>query len=283
MKRMCYIFLLLLVFMINSLVLAKEDIYISDVVMKNANGKAEELVKPSFTEDNIDFNIRFEEVKDEVNYEVVIKNSSDKDYMVELKKDFLNSEYFSYEYTFNGGDSIIDANSTKTINIKINYKKEVEEAKLVNGVFNEDNHFEFSLIANSASSVINPKTGGIISIVIIFVLVIVSLIMVLFFRFKTKGILIGTNIILIGLISLPLFVFAIDSFEINVNTTIKVDKAGYFYVYQQFLLYDVYSDVNYDIVGAGSVRVCRQLVYVQKDGSPGLEGHHPVLQYVCAF
>ena len=131
-------FILLIILLIPILVIAEEcdvsKILITSIEQVDINGDTEVLSEPKIEDKTIKFNLRMYEVGDSISYNLVIKNDSDEDYIIDDDSFSIDSDYI--EYIVTSDNNIIKAKSIKNVLFKINYSNEVDSSLLNNNRFN---------------------------------------------------------------------------------------------------------------------------------------------------
>ena len=186
---------------------------------------------------NINFDLAFGNVNDQVKYSVTIKNNDAEDYSISNTEPSISS-YMKYEFVFEDGSEVIEANSEKILNIVITYETEVDEAEIdpVTRKYTEAKQVEVKLVNGNNEEVVpaaadieNPKTGDNVLLYVNLLLVSVILCGV---AIKTKKVRKGVALLALALVALPLSVKALEEITITLNTEIEISKDREFcYVY----------------------------------------------------
>ena len=212
----CILVLVLTLLLIPN-VFATNNVSIDSITLKE---KSESLLvnsQPTSNGMNIQFDLGFLKVGDYVKYEVVIANDSNKDYYIDNESKFTNSEYISYKYDFDNNIEKIKPNSKLTMYITIQYSKKVPPEKLVNGIYTEENAMRLDL---TDVLITNPKTyvNVVFLVLILTILILITIIQV------TKKKKIGLNILLIGLLLIPITTYALERITIRAQTKILIEE-----------------------------------------------------------
>ena len=216
------------------------DVYIASSELVKIGDEVEEISSPTLKDLNIKFNIRFLSINQSVQYKLIIKNDSSKDYKVVNENNFKNSDYIDYQFKFDNGSDIIKANSEEEMLVTITYKKQVPSDKLVNGKFVEDNTMSLNL-SNQISNPLTVLQRYVFSILLIMV-VGVSVIYFL----KHKNIKKSLKVLLIGLILIPVTAKAIDAIKISIDSHIEIDTTSNNLLYRKIISAEA-SDGTYEI------------------------------------
>ena len=215
------------------------DVYIASSELVKIGDEVEEISSPTLKDLNIKFNIRFLSINQSVQYKLIIKNDSSKDYKVVNENNFKNSDYIDYQFKFDNGSDIIKANSEEEMLVTITYKKQVPSDKLVNGKFVEDNTMSLNL-SNQISNPLTVLQRYVFSILLIIV-VGVSIIYFL----KHKNIKKSLKVLLIGLILIPVTAKAIDAIKISIDSHIEIDTTSNNLLYRKIISAEA-SDSTYE-------------------------------------
>ena len=215
------------------------DVYIASSELVKIGDEVEEISSPTLKDLNIKFNIRFLSINQYVQYKLIIKNDSSKDYKVVNENNFKNSDYIDYQFKFDNGSDIIKANSEEEMLVTITYKKQVPSDKLINGKFVEDNTMSLNL-SNQISNPLTVLQRYVFSILLIIV-VGVSIIYFL----KHKNIKKSLKVLLIGLILIPVTAKAIDAIKISIDSHIEIDTTSNNLLYRKIISAEA-SDSTYE-------------------------------------
>ena len=216
-----------------------EDVYIVSSELVKIGDEVEEISSPTLKGLNIKFNIRFLSINQSVQYKLIIKNDSSKDYKVVNENNFKNSDYIDYQFKFDNGSDIIKANSEEEMLVTITYKKQVPSDKLVNGKFVEDN----TMSLNLSNQISNPLTV-LQRYVFPILLIIVVGVSVIYFL-KHKNIKKSLKVLLIGLILIPVTAKAIDAIKISIDSHIEIDTTSNNLLYRKIISAEA-SDSTYE-------------------------------------
>ncbi|MBQ6477392.1 MAG: hypothetical protein IJI43_03055 [Bacilli bacterium] len=211
--------LILIVFLIPISVLAKDscnsnDISISDVKLYNASGNTYVREEADFTNNSIDVSAAVNKVGDYIQYRVVISNDSNENYIIN-KNSVINSKYIGYKIFFPDGSDVVPAKSSKTIYLRVSYDRPAPSSEFENGLLSLDDNFTFKL-QTKTNILTNPATYfNLVLVIVLFGLVIASIFASR--TYKLRLILLFTSLSII-----PMFVYAVCSFDIKVNSNIVV-------------------------------------------------------------
>ena len=296
-KLLLCISFVLIMFLSTTNVYASGGVTIKSIDLVDKSINTAEASKAKANGLSMDFDLKFKEVNDYAKYKIVVENKDNKDYKISVDSNFENSKYISYKYD---NADILKANSDTEFYVTVTYNKKLDESNYVDGKYSEKN----SAVLKLSDAVNNPKTFNNSWSLIILVVMCVTLI----FLFKNKKIR-GLNVlILFSLLSVPLFVKAIDYLKITVNSNVVIEK-GYSVDYAVEHGFIKASEVdNYDLshgdcanylkVYAGSMSeenrylVCSDIIYKgKKKYAPGeklsVSNEKPVVYnfdpYTCKY
>ena len=185
---------------------------------------------------SMDFDLKFKEVNDYAKYKIVVENKDSKDYKISVDSNFENSKYISYKYD---NADILKASSDTEFYVTVMYNKKLDESNYADGKYSEKN----SAVLKLSDGVSNPKTFN--NSWSLIVLVVMGVTLIFLFKNKENR---GLNVlILFSLLSVPLFVKAIDYLKITVNSNVVIEK-GYSVDYAIMQGFIKASEVdNYDL------------------------------------
>ena len=184
---------------------------------------------PTFDGLELNFDLAFEKVTESVKYKVNINNPTNKDYEIGTENKFSESNYITYEYSFDDEDNILKANSDKTMYVTVRYDKELPSEEFTNGTFKEDNKAVIDLsngvkddpikeeVPTTTDKVEVPDTYTGLSICIVFAFI--ALLGYLSYnKLSNKRLL----LVIIPIILIPIIVNAYEKLEVKVNTHIEI-------------------------------------------------------------
>ena len=198
------------------------DVYIASSELIKLSDGVEEIEKPTLKDLNVKFNVKFSEVNQSIEYKLIIKNISNKDYNISTDNSFNKSDYITYNFKYDDGSDIIKANSEEEMLVIITYTKEVPDNKLTDGKFIEDN----AMSLNLSDEITNPSTilqrYGVNTLLIIITCV------VAFYFLKTKNIKNSLKVLILGLILIPLATRALDTIKVTIDSHVEIEKPSEF-------------------------------------------------------
>ena len=241
--------IILLILFIPFIVLAEDcdisKITISSIEQVDINGNTEVIDEPSYQGRNINLNLKMYEVGDSITYDLVLNNASNEDYMIDEDTFKSDSNYIEYVLSINDNSNVVKANSSKNMTLTVSYKNEVDNSLLTNNKYNASNKLNFNM--NTAEKpneieeistnpvapdpivthkiinkeVENPITSSIgfkLIIVILLITIVIILLTVINKKQFTK------YIVLIGVFSIVPTIYAVCTCDIEVETTIEIEK-----------------------------------------------------------
>ena len=231
---------------------ASDNVKIKSIDLVDKSVNTTEVSNATFNGLEMNFDLKFMSVDDYAKYKVVVQNSENKDYKISIDSNFGNSKYIAYDYV--KADSL-KANFDTEFYVIVSYKNEVNDSDYVNEKYNEKNSAVLKLSNDSDSvNVSNPITSNNIFIIIIGLIILSCVLFILFRNNKNKKL----NIfVLFSLLSIPLFVKAVDSLKITINSNVSIEK-GYAVDYEYFGYIKASELENYDLSKAN----CRGSLYV---------------------
>ena len=214
-KLLLCISFVLIMFLSTTNVYASGGVTIKSIDLVDKSINTTEASKAKANGLSMDFDLKFKEVNDYAKYKIVVENKDSKDYKISVDSNFENSKYISYKYD---NADVLKANSDTEFYVTVTYNKKLDESNYVDGKYSEKN----SAVLKLSDGVNNPKTFNNSWSLIILVVMCVTLIF-LFKNKKNRGL---NVLVLFSLLSVPLFVKAIDYLKITVNSNVVIEK-GY--------------------------------------------------------
>ena len=240
---MKYLKYFLILLFIPFIVLAEEcdisKITITSIEQSKINGNTEEISEPTIKNRNINFNLKMYDVNDSITYDLVIKNDSEENYMIDEDTFKTDSEYIEYTLKTNDNNNVVKANSTKEVSLIVTYKKEVEDDKLTNNKFDASNSLKLSLNTNekeqplevittdnikeslAPQEVKNPVTS--VTSILLITFILLTAIIIAYVLIKRKNKYTKYIILLLSLLLIPT-VYAVCKCNIEVESTIEIEK-----------------------------------------------------------
>ena len=235
--------LLILILVLPLFVLAEEcdmsKITITSVAQKSIEGNTKVISEPTFKDRNINLDLKMYEVGDSVTYDMIIKNESEEDYMIDENTFKTDSDYIEYTLKTNDDSNVVKAKSSKDLTLTVEYKKEVDSSLLNNNKFNASNSLKISLNTSEKEKVLdvittdnikeslapqevkNPITSVSNMLLVIFVLLTAIIGVFILIRYKNKCA--KYILIVLSMFIIPI-VYAICKCDIEVESTIEIEK-----------------------------------------------------------
>ena len=232
---LCFSMIFVVFFSITN-VYASGDVTIKSIDLVDKSINTTEASKAKANGLSMDFDLKFKEVNDYAKYKIVVENKDNKDYKISVDSNFENSKYISYKYD---NADILKANSDTEFYVTVTYNKKLDESNYVDGKYSEKN----SAVLKLSDAVNNPKTFNNSWALIILVVMCVTLIF-LFKNKKNRGL---NVLILFSLLSVPLFVKAIDYLKITVNSNVVIEKGYSVDYYAEYGFIKASEVDNYDL------------------------------------
>ena len=223
-KILFYFSIIFLMFLSITNVYASDNVKIKSIDLIDKSTNASETSEATFNGLTMNFNIRFLGINDYVKYKVVVENKENRNYEISVDSEFNGSKYITYEYE--KADNI-KANSDSEFYVTVTYKNKVDESNFTDEKYTEKNSAVLKL---SNDNISNPETSNNEFMIIIGLIVMMGVLLVLFRNNKTRKI---SVFVLLGLLSIPLFVKAVEHLKITVNSNVLIEK-GYSVGYEVF-------------------------------------------------
>lgn len=192
-----------------------------------------------------------------------LKNSSNKDYEVEMGNTFDEKEYIRYDFSFDGDSKVLKGNSEKVIYVTLTYTKEVPSTELVDGKYEEDNSMVINLSYGEED---NPETGGLIYGVLALIVLfgIVFVLSSTIYKAKNNSI---PMYIIIGLLLIPITIYALEKITINLDTHVEIENKDKFCVVVDYTVYEELYGSGLDArVTGGNYSFYQNIYYVFEQG-----------------
>ena len=219
------------------MVLAEEcdvsNITITSMKANKIEGNTEVISEPTFEDRTINLNLKMYDVGDSITYDLVIKNDSEEDYMIDEDTFKTDSDYIEYTLKTKDNTNVVKANSTKEVSLIVTYKKEVEDDKLTNNKFNASNTLKLSLntsekeqpldiiTTDNIKEVKNPVTS--VSSMMLISIILLTSVIIIYILLKRKNKYNKYLLIILSMILIPT-VYAICTCNIEVESTIEIEK-----------------------------------------------------------
>ena len=150
MKKYLFLFLFLL---LPITVFAKEDIVMSDIVLKNISSNTVILRDAEIKDNKIDLDLRMYEVGDFIEYQFAIENNTNKDYQLYTKKINKTIDHIKYQLSSKDKSFVVKKGKSKTFTLKASYVDEIDE-----------NDFETRIYETDSKITINVDRTGVASL-----------------------------------------------------------------------------------------------------------------------
>ena len=100
-------------------VFQKDDIVISKIELNKVRGNAEETSNPNNDNNKLNLNAKMNVIGDSLTYKVVIKNTSNSDYVFD--KNQITKDYINYDISYEDDSDIVKAGEEKIIYLRLRY------------------------------------------------------------------------------------------------------------------------------------------------------------------
>ncbi len=219
MKKTFIVFIFIFILfpiLVSAEVCQKDDIVISKIELNEVRGNAEETSDPNNDNNQLNLNAKMNVIGDSLTYKVVIKNTSNSDYVFD--KNQITKDYINYDISYDDESEIVKAGEEKTIYLRLRYDSKPQADNLSNGLLHENNNVSFNLInKKEIDSLINPETGNKFFFILLFSFIMISLIIMK----KNKKI--TTLLLIVSTIIIPQIVKATCTCSLDINLNIEVD------------------------------------------------------------
>ena len=196
------------------------DIKIESIERTKITGNAEEITEANISGKKIKLDLKLHDLGDSIEYKLKVKNDSNEKYYFEENSLILDTDYLNYEFMDETNSNMIEAGTEKTIQLKVEYKKEVPQNQLVNGSFNDTNSINLILSNNdTANKIKNPRTNNNLLKTSLLFLILLSILLMIFQskkRIKYFILILGCSILI------PSMVYAFCTYEIEVESKIQI-------------------------------------------------------------
>jgi len=240
---MQYLRYLLILLIVPFIVLAEEcdvsNITITSMKSNKIEGNTEVISDPTFEDRTIKLNLKMYDVGDSISYDMIIKNDSEEDYMIDEDTFKTDSDYIEYTLKTKDNTNVVKAKNSKEVSLIVTYKKEIEDDKLTNNKFNASNSLKLSLNTSEKEQpldiittdnikesldpkeVKNPVTS--VSSMLLISLTLLTSIVILYILIKRKSRYSKYIILVLSMLLIPT-VYAVCKCDIEVESTIEIEK-----------------------------------------------------------
>ena len=237
-KIYMFIILLFIPIIVNAEECNDNDIIITDIDKIVISGNVEEIEPTKFKDNNLILNLKMYEIGDTITYNIVLKNSSNEDYIINDNTFKTDNNYIIYELHLKDNNNVIKAKSSKELSLSIIYKNEVEEGILDNRLYKEQNNIKLSFNTNGKKKTIdiittdtekkieNPITSTYNIITIIVIILVTTTIIIIGIKYKNKF---SKYLLLILPLLLIDTIYAICVCNIDFESKIVIEKKNYLY------------------------------------------------------
>ena len=226
------VLLLIILFFIPFIVLAKEDVEIKSIMLLEKSEEVTELENAKYEGLKLNFSLKFVNKDDYAKYKVILKNNSDKDYEIDNQTTFNDGDFIKYEYIINNDLKVLKANEELTMYIVITYYKSLDNSKYINGIYSENNNVSIELSNDVNEEVIDTGEKNVISFVTnpetssneMIILIIISTILCILIIILIKNTKIKMYMLTIVLLLTPIMVYGLEKIRIDVETYVEILK-----------------------------------------------------------
>ena len=224
MKRLIKLIIICILFMpfvVNAETCETEKVNITSIdIVNQDNNKVIEVSPPTIEGKQINVDLSLSEVGTEAVYKITVENDSEEDYDFDKTSLNIDSDYISYSFDSEDNSTIIKSNSSKTLLLRVKYKKEVPEDKFENGEFNDTNLMDINLSNEIIRN--NPNTG--VSILICFALLVLVFSLIIFILSGKKKYGTAMVIAIVSILIIPMTAYATCRCQLKLNSKVKIVK-----------------------------------------------------------
>ena len=221
------------------IVFAKNEVDIKDIQFIEKTGDVIADKNPTFDGLSINLDLNFSNVNESVKYKIILENTTDEDFTIATDTQYGKNDYIKYFTSFKDDSRVIKANSEEEIILIISYVKDIPFAEFENGIYNEKGKVNINFLTNEKEIIVpiskdinnvtseeanNPITST-YNIIIVIGASIIAIIVIILLRHGFKKT--SLSIILIALLSIPLFAYALRQIRLDIEATIVIKDHCY--------------------------------------------------------
>ena len=205
------------------------SIKLESIELNKTEGNAKELSIASISDKKIKLDIKLYDPGDYLEYNLLLKNTSNEDYYFDENSLKLNIDYLEYKFNYGDNSNIVKAGEEKIIKLRVEYKNKVPSEKLDNGIYKNTNSMNIVLANKDLNIFVNPETVNMIKL---FILIVLTVIVLMTIKVKKEK---NYLTLLFGIaLILPITVYAICKSNIIIETKVEIDgKEAYFLTGQE--------------------------------------------------
>ena len=192
------------------------NVEIKEVEILEKSDGLTEISKPTYKDLKINFDLGFKELRDYIQYKLVLKNNDEKDYQVDEQTKFSEGNHIKYDISYEGKENVIKAGGEKVIYITVTYENEVSQDKFVGGVYQEDNNVVIIL----STKEVNPNTLAFGLLGVAVPLLILSVVILIVNKNKMTSLM---SFAIGAMLLIPLISIAADKIEIEISAKITIE------------------------------------------------------------
>ena len=216
MKKIGMILLIILLMCFAPSVYAAEGVGIESVTV-DSKSTGTVIVNPATFEGlSLKSDVKFNNVDDYVKYKLVIKNDTATDY--ELTESTSSSSYITYEYSYDDGNKVLTANSSKTMFITIKYSSSVPASEFTAGNYTETKSITINLDTGTDEITVPSTIDGLYCYLVLLIGTLVFAI-ALFKATNNKRYL---TLVLVSMVLIPLNIHAIEKLKLTIESKVEI-------------------------------------------------------------
>ena len=212
------LFLMFIPFVVNAETCNPDKISIESISVEAKNEQTKELDGATSVGKSIKLNLSMNEIGDNITYKLKIKNDSNEDYRLDRNSFNIESDYINYTVETEDKDNIIKSNKSKTVYLRLEYKKEIPSELIENNSYKENR--KITLNQSNDNIMKNPNTKRNTMMLLVVIILVIFTVFILLKNKKN----IKPMILIIGL-SLPVLVSAMCEVDIEIDLQLKIEKS----------------------------------------------------------
>ena len=221
MRKIIFLFILIIPFMIKAEgTCDSTSVKIESIEISEKGNYIEEVNKSTASSNEVNLDLKVNNVGDSIKYKLVLKNTAEDDYEIDKSSLNLSTDYLGYELVTEDNSNIVKAGEEKVVYLVVKYANAVPESSYSNGNFSDTKNVVINL-SNQEKDLVkaitdNPYTStGIILVIVLIVSVLVIL--------SIKKVKVRKYMVLVipVLLLIPCYAHAICKCEIKVESKVN--------------------------------------------------------------
>ena len=222
MKKLLSYFMIFLLILIPSYVKAEEcdskSIKIQSITLTKKSDTVEEQSEVSVKNNKVNLDLEMHEVGDYAEYKIEVKNTSKENYYFDENSIENASDYIQYEVHSKDNSNVIKPGKEKEYQLKVIYKAEVDKTEFRSGKYVENKNTIMNLSTRDSliEIITNPQTSQSKVFIVILGITFIGL---LSLKKKKK-----ISLFLLSLFLIPLTAYAVCKYNLEIDSTITINK-----------------------------------------------------------